>query len=139
MVCKFITVINQLTILFLCQYRPYNGEKYKRKIKCIYYVTYNWQNKKYIKKCFYFGTTHDYYIKPTCCKKVLYNRHGQFGFHFLVTFLKEYRDWEFFNSWGTTDQILGAINETDSVHRPLFWNFYYIIYFYPSDSTGLAI
>ena len=29
--CKFITVINQLTILFLCQYRPFNGENIKEK------------------------------------------------------------------------------------------------------------
>ena len=63
-VCKLNTVINQLTVLFLCQYRPFNGEKYKRKRKYIYYITYNLQNKK----CFYSSTTHDYYIKPTCCK-----------------------------------------------------------------------
>ena len=62
--CKYINVINQLTILFLCQYQTFNGEKYKRKRKCIYYITYNRQNKKY----FYSSTTHDYYLKPTCCK-----------------------------------------------------------------------
>ena len=26
--------------------------------------------------------------KPTCCKQVLYNRHGQSGFHFLILALK---------------------------------------------------
>ena len=40
-VCKLNTVKNQLTVLFLCQYRPFNGEKYKRKRKYIYYVTHN--------------------------------------------------------------------------------------------------
>ena len=30
-VFKFINLINQLTILFLSQHRPFNGEKYKRK------------------------------------------------------------------------------------------------------------
>ena len=37
-VFKFINLINQLTILFLSQHRPFNREKYKR--KRIYYVTY---------------------------------------------------------------------------------------------------
>ena len=40
-VCKLNTVINQLTVLFLCQYRPFSGEKYKRKRKYIYYITHN--------------------------------------------------------------------------------------------------
>ena len=31
MVCKFINLINQLTLLLLSQYQPFNMEKYKRK------------------------------------------------------------------------------------------------------------
>ena len=30
-VCKFINLINQLTIFFLNQYRPFNGENIKEK------------------------------------------------------------------------------------------------------------
>ena len=38
----------------------------------------------------------------------------------ILVFISLYFFWknieiEFFNSWGTIDQILGAINETDSV------------------------
>ena len=40
-VFKLNTVINQLTVLFLCQYRPINEENYKRKRKYIYYITHN--------------------------------------------------------------------------------------------------
>ena len=39
-VFKFINLINQLTILFLSQHRPFSGEKYKGKRKYIYYITY---------------------------------------------------------------------------------------------------
>ena len=60
--CKFINVINQLTIL--SQHQPFNGEKYKRKRKDIYSITCKQQNKKYS----YSSTTHVYYIKATCCK-----------------------------------------------------------------------
>ena len=55
----------------------------------------------------------------------------------LYLSLKEYRDWKFFISWGTNDQILGAIDEIDSV--PHITVFYHIIHVYTSDSMGLTI
>ena len=77
--------------MFLCQYRPFNGENIKEKenTSIMQQIIDKIKNKK---ECFYSSATHDYYIKPTCCKQVLHNRHGQFGFHFLMPFLKEYRD-----------------------------------------------
>ena len=56
-----------------------------------------------------------------------------------MPFLKEYRDWEFSNSWGPIDQILGAVNETDLVTHATVLGFYYIIHFYPWDIMELAI
>ena len=54
------------------------------------------------------STTQVYYIKPTWCKWVLHNRHGQFGFHFLILFKKNIA----IDSFSFPEC---AINETDSV------------------------
>ena len=60
-------------------------------------------------------------IKPTCCKNVLHEQHGQLGFHFLMFFLKHVKETESFIFCDIKDQIFGDKKDIVSVsHLTVF-------------------
>ena len=71
------------------------------------------------------------YIKPICCKNILYKRHRQFGFHFLMLFLKHGKELECFIFFWYLSQIFE--DKKNLVYVPYFTVFGILAY----DSLGI--
>ena len=74
-------------------------------------------------------------IKPTCCKEVLHDRYRQIGFHFIS--LSSDLQSSFLEVLLT--RFLVPKRRLIQSHMSPFWDFYYIIHSYPSESIKLMV